>query len=118
MESPNSTHVMLCMIRRGAGVRDPSNRADHYRKEAAKYHELAKLACPAYLGDFYRRIAVRYLFMAEELSREAGRRCQVVSNQGGFDFEGYKMRMPEGPQTSVGSLEAEIRKIAVTGRLD
>jgi hypothetical protein len=99
-------------------VRDPSNRADHYRKEAAKYHALAKLACPAYLGDFYRRIAVRYLFMAEELSREAGRRCQVVSNQGGFDSEGYKMRMPEGPQTSVGSLEVEIRKIAVTGRLD
>jgi hypothetical protein len=40
-------------------MQDPSNRADHYRKEAAKYHELAKLARPDFLGDFYRRIAVR-----------------------------------------------------------
>lgn len=99
-------------------MRDLSNRADHHRKEAAKYHELAKFASPAYLGDFYRRIAVRYLFMAEELSSEAGRRCEVVSDQGGIDSEGYKMRMLERPQTSVGSLEAEIRKIALPGRLD
>jgi hypothetical protein len=99
-------------------VRDPSARADHHRKEAAKFHELAKSACPAYLGDFYRRIAVRYLFMAEELSREAGRRCEVVSNQGEIDCEGYKMKMPEKPQTSVDSLEAEIRKMALARRLD
>jgi hypothetical protein len=39
---------------------EPLTRADHYRKEAAKYHELAKFARPAYLGDFYRRIASRY----------------------------------------------------------
>jgi hypothetical protein len=89
-------------------VRDSSARADHHRKEAARYHELARLASPAYLGDFYRRIAVRYISMAEELSREAGRRCQVGSNQGGVDSEGYKMRMLERPQTSVDSLEAEI----------
>jgi hypothetical protein len=31
--------------------------AEHYRKEAAKCHELAKFACPAYLGD----VAMRYL---------------------------------------------------------
>jgi hypothetical protein len=96
-------------------VRDPSARADHHRKEAAKYHELAKSACPAYLGDFYRRIAVRYLFMAEELSREAERRYAVVSNRGEIDCEGYKMQMLERPQTSVDSLEAEIRKIAFPG---
>jgi hypothetical protein len=36
---------------------EPLSRADHYRKEAAKYHELAKFARPAYLGDFYRRVA-------------------------------------------------------------
>lgn len=99
-------------------MRDLSNRADHYRKEAAKCHELAKFACLSYLGDFYRGIAVRYLFMAEELSREAGRRCEVVSDQGGIDSEGYKMKMLEKPQTSVDSLEAEIGKIALPGRFD
>jgi hypothetical protein len=45
----------------------PLDRADHYRNEAVKCHELAKHAQPAFLGDFYRRIAVRYMFMAEEL---------------------------------------------------
>jgi hypothetical protein len=29
---------------------EPLSRADHYRKEAAKYHELAKFARPAYLA--------------------------------------------------------------------
>ena len=48
---------------------EPLTRADHYRKEAAKYHELAKFVRPAYLGDFYRRIASRYLVMAEDVLR-------------------------------------------------
>jgi hypothetical protein len=52
-------------------MRQALDRADHYRKEAVKCHELAKHAQPAYLGDFYRRIAVRYMFMAEELLNEA-----------------------------------------------
>jgi hypothetical protein len=52
-------------------MRHPLDRADHYRKEAVKCHELAKHAQPAYLGDFYRRIAVRYMFMAEDLLNEA-----------------------------------------------
>jgi hypothetical protein len=66
----------------GGVMQDPSNRADHYRKEAAKYHELAKLARPDFLGDFYRRIAVRYLFMAEDLSRSSERRRRVVEDRG------------------------------------
>jgi hypothetical protein len=52
-------------------MQDPLNRADHYRREAVKCHELAKSAQPAFLGDFYRRIAVRYMFMAEDVSKEA-----------------------------------------------
>jgi hypothetical protein len=32
-----------------------------------EYHELAKFARPAYLGDFYRRVASRYLVMAEDI---------------------------------------------------
>jgi hypothetical protein len=52
-------------------MRHPLDRADHYRNEAVKCHELAKHAQPAFLGDFYRRIAVRYMFMAEDLLNEA-----------------------------------------------
>jgi hypothetical protein len=63
---------------------DPSNKADRYRKEAAKYHELAKSARPAYLGDFYRQVAVRYLFMAEDVSRWPDRRAGAVSNRNGM----------------------------------
>jgi hypothetical protein len=37
---------------------EPLSRTGHYRKEAAKYHELAKVARPAHLGDFYRRGAI------------------------------------------------------------
>jgi hypothetical protein len=45
------------------------DRADHLRKQAEKYNDLAKFARPAYLGGFYRRVAVRYLIMAEDVSR-------------------------------------------------
>jgi hypothetical protein len=44
---------------------DALSKADRYRKEAAKCHELAKDASPAFLSGFYRRVAVQYLFMAE-----------------------------------------------------
>jgi hypothetical protein len=46
-------------------------RSEHYRKKAAEYHELAKSARPSYLGNFYRGVAVRYVFMAQELSQQA-----------------------------------------------
>ena len=59
------------------------SKADHYRKEAVKYHELAKFARPAYLGDFYRRIAVRYLFMAEDVSKWAERQPDALPDQRG-----------------------------------
>jgi hypothetical protein len=49
------------------------DRADHLRKQAEKYNGLAIFARPAYLGDFYRRVAVRYLIMAEDVTRSAER---------------------------------------------
>jgi hypothetical protein len=49
---------------------DLLNRAEHYRKQAETYHELAKFAEPAYLGDFYRGVAVRYVFMSQEISKQ------------------------------------------------
>ena len=52
-------------------MRDPVSKAEHYRELAVKYRELAKFAQPAYLGDFYRGIAVRYAFMAQDISERA-----------------------------------------------
>jgi hypothetical protein len=52
-------------------VRDNLSKAERYRKLAVKYHELGKFAQPAYLGDFYRGVAVRYTFMAQEASERA-----------------------------------------------
>src|SRR5450755_4065042 len=52
-------------------MQNPASRSEHYREKAAKYHELAKRAHPPYLGEFYRGIAVRYVFMAQELSQHA-----------------------------------------------
>jgi hypothetical protein len=52
-------------------MRDLTSKAERYRKEAVKCRERAKIASPAFLGDFYRNIAVRYLFMAEDASRRA-----------------------------------------------
>lgn len=59
---------------------DLLSRAEHYRKKAVKYHELAKSARPPYLGDFYRGVAVRYIFMAQEISKQG-------ENEAGLDTE-------------------------------
>ena len=60
-------------------MQEPLRKVDHYRKKAAKYRELASGANPAYLGDFYRGVAVRYLFMAEDISRRAEKQNEVNS---------------------------------------
>jgi hypothetical protein len=52
-------------------MQNPVRRSERYREKAAKYHELAKHAHPLYLGEFYRGIAVRYIFMAQESSQHA-----------------------------------------------
>jgi hypothetical protein len=58
---------------KGGDMRDPLSRAEHYTKLAVKYRDLAKFAQPAYLGDFYRSVAVRYVFMAQEVSERANK---------------------------------------------
>jgi hypothetical protein len=60
-------------------MQDPLDRADHYRKKATECGELAKYAQPAFLGDFYRRIAMRYAFMAEEILKEARARGEIAN---------------------------------------
>jgi hypothetical protein len=62
-------------------VRGSSSRAEHYRKLAVKYHELGKYAQPSYLGDFYRGVAVRYVFMAQEASEREKKEIEVIAGQ-------------------------------------
>lgn len=50
-------------------MRDTESKVKHYRNEANRYAELAKGASPAFLGEIYRKVAVRYVFMAEELQK-------------------------------------------------
>jgi len=48
------------------------NRAEHYRQQANRYADLAKSAELDYLGEFFRKTAVRYVLivlMAEDLER-------------------------------------------------
>jgi len=53
-------------------IRDLSGKAEWYRKEANKYAELAKTASPLFVREIYRKVAVRYVFMAEELLKGPG----------------------------------------------
>jgi hypothetical protein len=61
-------------------MQDPLSKAEWYRKQANKYGELAKNAQPAYLGDVYRKVAVRYVFMAEDLLRRAEKQDNLKEN--------------------------------------
>ena len=49
------------------------SKVDRYRKEANKCAELAKEASPPFLAEIYRRVVVRYVFMAEELLKGPAR---------------------------------------------
>jgi hypothetical protein len=61
----------------GWGVREIRDKAEHFRNLAIKYHDMAKVAQPAFLGSFYRNVAVRYVFMAQEASARADRTTMV-----------------------------------------
>jgi hypothetical protein len=50
---------------------DLSTRAEHFRKKATRYQELAEFARPPDLSDFYRSYAVGYGVMAREGSKWA-----------------------------------------------
>jgi hypothetical protein len=62
-------------------MHDPVTKADHYRQAAAKCYELAKSSSPEFLRDCYRRVAVQYLFMAEEELKQAERRGGAIPDQ-------------------------------------
>jgi hypothetical protein len=52
---------------------DSVSKVDRYRKEANRCAELAKEASPPFLAEIYRKVAVRYVFMAEELLKGPAR---------------------------------------------
>jgi hypothetical protein len=52
---------------------DAANKAARYRREANRYGELAKHVEPDYLAAVYRKIALQYVYMAEDVLRDAER---------------------------------------------
>jgi hypothetical protein len=52
---------------------DSVGKVERYRKEANRCADLAKEASPPFLAEIYRKVAIRYVFMAEELLREQAR---------------------------------------------
>jgi hypothetical protein len=56
---------------------DAASKVQRYRQAANKYGELAKHAEPDYLAAVFRKVAVRYVFMAEDALRKAGRRREA-----------------------------------------
>jgi hypothetical protein len=47
-------------------MQDALSKANRYRQEANRCYELAKRSSPGFLRDTYRKVAVQYLFMAED----------------------------------------------------
>jgi hypothetical protein len=53
---------------------DAASKVERYRRAANRYGELAKQAEPDYLADVFRKVAMQYVLMAEDVLREAERR--------------------------------------------
>jgi hypothetical protein len=64
------------------------NRVERYRKEANRRAELAKEASPPFLAEIYRKVAVRYVFMAEQLLKGPARDKDAIERVAGW-FLGY-----------------------------
>jgi hypothetical protein len=61
-------------------MQDPVTKAERYRKAASKYGEMAKYAEADYVAEIYRKVAVRYVFMAEDLLKWSERRRELDVN--------------------------------------
>jgi hypothetical protein len=57
---------------------DSLSKVDRYRNEAIRCAELAKEASPSFLAEIYRKVAVRYVFMAEELLKGPARNEDAI----------------------------------------
>jgi hypothetical protein len=78
--SPNLPGTLFEVILREGDMQDPVTKAEHYRKAASKYGEMAKQAEVDYVAEIYRKVAVRYVFMAEDLLNWSERRREVDVN--------------------------------------
>jgi hypothetical protein len=58
----------------GAMQEDALSKAERYRRAANRYGEMAKQAESGYLAAVFRKVAMRYVFMAEDVLRDAERR--------------------------------------------
>ena len=54
------------------------SKVDRYRKEANRCAELAKDASPAFLAEIYQKVAMRYVFMAEDLLKGPNREGDAI----------------------------------------
>jgi hypothetical protein len=54
------------------------SKVDRYRKEANRCAELAKDASPVFLAEIYQKVAMRYVFMAEELLKGPNREGDAI----------------------------------------
>jgi len=61
------------VIHRGGKMLDSVSKVERYRKEAIRCAELAREASPSFFAEIYRKVAVRYVFMAEELLKGPAR---------------------------------------------
>jgi hypothetical protein len=78
--SPNSPATVFELILREMDMQDPVTKAEYYRKAASKYGEMAKQAEVDCVAEIYRKVAVRYVFMAEDLPNWSERRREVDVN--------------------------------------
>jgi hypothetical protein len=69
---PNSTAIFT-EGDSGGKMLDSVSKVERYRNEANRCAELAKEASPPFLAEIYRKVAVRYVFMAEELLKGPAR---------------------------------------------
>jgi hypothetical protein len=78
--SPNSPATLFELIRSEVDMQDAVTKAERYRKAASKYGEMAKYAEAEYVAEIYRKVAVRYVFMAEDLLKWSERRRELDVN--------------------------------------
>ena len=69
---------------------DALSKAERYRKAANKFGEMAKQAEPGYLAEAFRKVAVRYVFMAEDVMRDAEHRRRFSQMRPRGDLEHAK----------------------------
>jgi hypothetical protein len=77
---------------------DSASKVDRYRKEANRCAELARQASPPFLAEIYRKVAVRYVFMAEELLKRPERRKDAIERADRMNSRLQPDAAVEGPR--------------------